>query len=129
MSDENELKNIANPIGVDTSAWSPAADVNPAVPAWLIPNKLYDILKWLAALVFPALALFMGTVGPAWGLPYVDAIVTTLNALGVLAGAERVHLERDRISLPNRIRDAHLALSGQPGVNDRMSDQASHVGR
>ena len=61
MSDENELKNIANPIGVDTSAWSPAADVNPAVPAWLIPNKLYDILKWLAALVFPALALFMGT--------------------------------------------------------------------
>ena len=67
MSDENELKNIANPIGVDTSAWSPAADVNPAVPAWLIPNKLYDILKWLAALVFPALALFMGTVGPAWG--------------------------------------------------------------
>lgn len=45
MSDENELKNIANPIGVDTSAWSPAADVNPAVPAWLIPNKLYDILK------------------------------------------------------------------------------------
>lgn len=87
MSDENELKNIANPIGVDTSAWSPAADVNPAVPAWLIPNKLYDILKWLAALVFPALALFMGTVCPAWGLPYVDAIVTTLNALGVLAGA------------------------------------------
>ena len=65
MSAENELKNIATPIGVDTSAWSPAADVNPAVPAWLIPNKLYDILKWLAALVFPALALFMGTVGPA----------------------------------------------------------------
>ena len=87
MSDENELKNIANPIGVDTSAWSPAADVNPAVPAWLIPNKLYDILKWLAALVFPALALFMGTVGPAWGWPHVDAIVTTLNALGILAGA------------------------------------------
>ena len=45
------------------------------------------------------------------------------------AGAERVHLERDRISLPNRIRDAHLALSGQPGVNDRTSGQASHVGR
>lgn len=39
MSDENELKNIANPIGVDTSAWSPAADVNPAVPAWLIPQQ------------------------------------------------------------------------------------------
>ena len=77
MSDENELKNIAKL----------TAGAAPAVPAWLIPDKLYDILKWLTALVFPALALFVGTVGPAWGLPYVDAIVTTLNALGVLAGA------------------------------------------
>ena len=77
MSDENELKNIAKLTAGD----------DPAVPAWLIPDKLYDILKWLTALVFPALALCVGTVGPAWGLPYVDAIVTTLNALGVLAGA------------------------------------------
>lgn len=77
MSDENNLKNIAELTAGDDSA----------VPAWLIPDKLYDVLKWLAALVFPALALFVGTVGPAWGLPYVDAIVTTLNALGVLAGA------------------------------------------
>lgn len=76
MSDENELKNIAKLTAGD----------DPAVPAWLIPDKLYDILKWLTALVFPALALFVGTVGPAWGLPYVDAIVATLNALGVLAG-------------------------------------------
>ena len=87
MSDENELKNIANPIGVDTSAWSPAADVNPAVPAWLIPSRVYDVLKWLGLIVLPALALFVNTVGPAWGWPHVDAIVTTLNALGILAGA------------------------------------------
>ena len=26
-------------------------------------------------------------VGPAWGWTHVDAIVTTLNALGILAGA------------------------------------------
>lgn len=65
----------------------PSGRCEPCGPRMAHPNKLYDILKWLAALVFPALALFMGTVGPAWGLPYVDAIVTTLNALGVLAGA------------------------------------------
>lgn len=31
--------------------------------------------------------MFVGTVGPAWGWTHVDAIVITLNALGILAGA------------------------------------------
>lgn len=49
-----------------------------------LPNKLYDILKWVALFVFPAVALFINTIGPVWNMPNVDAIVTTLNALGVL---------------------------------------------
>lgn len=73
--------------GADVSDWPETADVTHDVPDWLIPSRVYDILKWLGLIVLPALALFVGTVGPAWGLPYVDAIVTTLNALGVLAGA------------------------------------------
>ena len=52
-----------------------------------IPSRVYDILKWLGLIVLPALALFVNTVGPAWGWTHVDAIVTTLNALGILAGA------------------------------------------
>lgn len=59
----------------------------PTVPDWLLPNRVYDVLKWLGLIVLPALAVFVNTVGPAWGWPYVDAIVTTLNALGILAGA------------------------------------------
>ncbi len=35
----------------------------------------------------PHSRLFVSTVGPAWGWTHVDAIVTTLNALGILAGA------------------------------------------
>ena len=57
------------------------------VPDWSIPSRVYDVLKWLGLIVLPALALFVNTVGPAWGWPHVDAIVTTLNALGILAGA------------------------------------------
>ena len=57
------------------------------VPGWLIPSRVYDILKWLGLIVLPALAVFVGAVGPAWGWTHVDAIVTTLNALGILAGA------------------------------------------
>lgn len=63
------------------------AGTEPTVPDWLLPSRVYDILKWLGLIVLPALALFVNTVGPAWGWTHVDAIVTTLNALGILAGA------------------------------------------
>lgn len=56
------------------------------VPDWLIPGRLYDVLKWVGLVILPALAVFVGTVGPAWGMPHVDEIVTTLNALAVLDG-------------------------------------------
>lgn len=54
---------------------------------YLLPDKAYAALKWVALIALPALAVFVHVVGPAWGLPYVDQIVTTLNALGTLIGA------------------------------------------
>ena len=56
------------------------------VPDWLIPNRVYDVLKWIGLIACPALAVFVQTVGPAWGLDSVGAIVLTLNALGALIG-------------------------------------------
>ena len=56
------------------------------VPDWLIPNRVYDVLKWVGLIACPALAVFVQTVGPAWGLESVGAIVLTLNALGALIG-------------------------------------------
>ena len=73
--------------GIDTGDWPETIDVTHDVPDWLIPSRVYDILKWLGLIVLPALALFVNTVGPACGWHYVDAIVITLNALGILAGA------------------------------------------
>ena len=35
----------------------------------------------------PAIATFVGVVGPVWGMPFCDAVVTTVNALGVCIGA------------------------------------------
>lgn len=54
---------------------------------YLLPDKVYQILKWIALGVLPALAVFANTVGLTLGLPHVDAIVTTLNALGLLIAA------------------------------------------
>lgn len=51
-----------------------------------LPNKVYDILKWTGLVALHGLAWFVGQVGPVWGMPYVDATVTTLNAAGTLLG-------------------------------------------
>ncbi len=52
----------------------------------ILKNGWYDILKWVGLIALPALAVFYNVLGEAWGLPYVDEIVTTLNAVGVLIG-------------------------------------------
>ena len=64
-------------------------DNNPAGQdhGYLLPDKIYQTLKWAALVLLPALAVFANTVGPALGLPHVDAIVTTLNAVGLLIAA------------------------------------------
>lgn len=43
-------------------------------------------MKWTGLVLMPALAALVGAVGPAWGLPRVDAIVLTINALGTFIG-------------------------------------------
>lgn len=54
---------------------------------YFIPDNVYAVLKWAGLIALPAIAAFVGAVGPAWGWPNVDAIVLTLNAAGVLVGA------------------------------------------
>ena len=54
---------------------------------YIIPGKIYQVLKWLGLIACPAVATFSGAVFPAWGIPNSDAVVLTLNATGVLIGA------------------------------------------
>lgn len=55
-----------------------------------ISNKTYDILKWVAQLLLPALATFVMSLGNIWGIPYSEQISLTLvaldTALGVVLG-------------------------------------------
>lgn len=53
---------------------------------YLLPDRAYQLLKWTGLILMPALAALIGAVGPAWGLPNVDAIVLTLNAIGTFIG-------------------------------------------
>ena len=54
---------------------------------YLLPSTVYQVLKWTGLIFCPALAALVGAVGPAWGLPRVDAVVLTINAVGAFIGA------------------------------------------
>lgn len=50
-------------------------------------NKTYDVLKWIALVVLPALATLYSTIALIWGLPYGEAIAGTITAIDVFLGA------------------------------------------
>lgn len=56
-------------------------------PKWLIPDKAYDVLKWVGLIVCPALSVFMLTLGQTWGIPYASEIATTIVGIGTVVGA------------------------------------------
>ena len=49
-------------------------------------NKTFEILKWVAAIVIPALATFVGVVGKAINWEYTDITVIIITALGTCLG-------------------------------------------
>ena len=55
-----------------------------------MPNKVYDILKWVAQIFLPAIATLYFALASIWGFPYAEQIVGTITAidafLGVLLG-------------------------------------------
>lgn len=55
--------------------------------SYLLGSKAYGVLKWAGLIALPAIATFIGVVGATWGWTNTDAIVTTINAVGVLIGA------------------------------------------
>lgn len=52
-----------------------------------MPNKVYDILKFIAQIVLPAVATFYVTIAGIWGLPLGDEISRTVMAVDTLLGA------------------------------------------
>lgn len=54
---------------------------------YLLNDKAYEVLKWAGLIAFPTVATFIGVIGAVWGWHDTDAIVTTLNAIGVLIGS------------------------------------------
>lgn len=50
-------------------------------------NKVYDILKWIAMIVLPALATLYLGLSNVWGLPYGEEVSTTITLVNTFLGA------------------------------------------
>lgn len=50
-------------------------------------NKTYDVLKYIAQIVLPALGTLYAALAPLWNLPYAEAIVGTIVAIDAFLGA------------------------------------------
>lgn len=49
-------------------------------------NKLYDILKWIAQILLPAIATLYFALAGIWNLPYGEEIVGTITAIDTFLG-------------------------------------------
>lgn len=49
-------------------------------------NRTYNILKYIAQYVLPALATFICALGTIWGLQYTEQIALTIMALDTMLG-------------------------------------------
>ena len=50
-------------------------------------NKVYDILKFVAQILLPALGTLYFALASIWGLPYGEQIVGTITAIDTFLGA------------------------------------------
>jgi hypothetical protein len=49
-------------------------------------NKIYDVLKWIAMVVIPAVATLYLALAGIWGWPHGEQIVGTLTAINTFLG-------------------------------------------
>lgn len=61
-------------------------------------NKTYDVLKWIAMYLLPALGTLYFALAGIWGFPYGEEVVGTITAvdtfLGVILGISTVQYHK-----------------------------------
>ena len=52
-----------------------------------LSNKVYDVLKYVAMIVLPAIGTLYFALAGIWGFPFGEEIVGTLSAIETFLGA------------------------------------------
>ena len=53
----------------------------------MLSNRVYDVLKFVAQIVLPAVAVLYAALAQIWGFPYAEEIPATLTAVILFLGA------------------------------------------
>lgn len=65
----------------------------------MLSNKTYDILKWVAQFLLPALGTLYFALAGIWGFPYGEQVVGTITAidtfLGVVLGISTMQYKKE----------------------------------
>lgn len=65
----------------------------------MLSNKAYDILKWIALYLLPALGTLYFALAGIWAFPYGEEVVGTITAidtfLGVLLGISTAQYNKE----------------------------------
>ena len=53
----------------------------------MLPDKVYNVLKWIVMIVLPAAATLYVLLANTWGLPFGDQISATITGITTFLGA------------------------------------------
>ena len=53
----------------------------------IIPNKVYNVLKWVLIIFIPALITFLTTIFALYHIPHIEIVVGTISAVATFLGA------------------------------------------
>lgn len=53
----------------------------------MLNNKSYDVLKWIAQILLPAMGTLYFALAKIWGFPNAAEVVGTISAIDVFLGA------------------------------------------
>lgn len=65
----------------------------------MLTNKTYDVLKWIAQFLLPAMGTLYFALASIWGFPYGEQVVGTITAvdtfLGVILGISSAQYNKE----------------------------------
>ena len=65
-----------------------------------LSNKVYDVLKWIAQILLPAIGTLYFALAGIWNFPYAEQVVGTVTAidtfLGVLLGIASANYNKNK---------------------------------
>ena len=73
----------------------------------ILNNRVYDILKWVAQLVLPAMATLWYALATVWNFPLTDQVLGTIVAVNVCLGV-MLKISDSQWSLTKRLEGANV---------------------